>query len=209
MAGVFISFEGGEGAGKSTQAQRLSTYLTKKGTTVVLTREPGGTPEAELLRKLLVSGDVAVWHPIEEALLNYAARSHHLNHLIRPALNRGNWVICDRFMDSTRVYQGVAGGVAAEFIDQLESVIVGITRPQLTFIFDLAPEIGLKRANSRLQDGNDRFERKGLGFHQRLRDGFLEIAQRNPERCVVIDASLDTERVWELVARAVSERFHV
>ncbi len=188
---MFITFEGGEGTGKSTQVKLLAEHLKAN---VVMTREPGGTAQAESLRSLLVSGDTNRWSAEAEALLNYAARDSHLNDIIRPALKNGLTVICDRFMDSTRAYQGYAGACTFHLLDELERSIVGETRPDLTFIFDLDPVIGLARAKSRGDGAEDRFERKGLAFHQRLRAGFLEIAKADPKRCHIIDAcrSIDT-----------------
>lgn len=193
-----MTFEGGEGSGKSTQLQRLGARLAAEGRKVVMTREPGGTPEAESVRSLLVSGDVARWSPKAEALLNYAARDSHLEQVIRPALERGAIVLCDRFMDSTRAYQGYAGGCDLGFIDALEQAVVGATRPALTLIFDLDPGDGLIRARNR-GDGEDRYERKGLDFHCRLRQGFLDILRHNPKRCRLIDAAQPVEAVDEAV----------
>lgn len=205
---MFITFEGGEGSGKSTQIRRLGERLKDQGRDVLLTREPGGTPEAEAVRALLVSGDVARWTPKSEALLNYAAREQHLEQVVRPALAHGKIAVCDRFMDSTRAYQGYAGGCDMGFIDALENAVVGATRPNLTLIFDLDPELGLKRAHSRGDAvAEDRYERKGLGFHQKLRAGFLDILRRDPQRCRLIDAaqSVDdvSEAVWSIVKAAL------
>lgn len=205
---MFITFEGGEGSGKSTQIRRLATRLQDRGREILVTREPGGTPEAEAIRSLLVSGDVARWTPQSEALLNYAAREQHLEQVIRPALAAGKVVLCDRFMDSTRAYQGYAGGVDLAFIDALEKAIVASTRPGLTLVFDLDPEIGLARARSRGDAvAEDRYERKGLAFHQKLREGFLDILRREPKRCRLVDAAQDvdavTEDVWSIVEGAL------
>jgi len=206
MAGRFITFEGGEGAGKSTHVRLLGERLRGLGHDVVLTREPGGTPEAEAVRGMLVSGDVARWTPSAEALLNYAARDSHLEKVVRPALARGAIVISDRFMDSTRAYQGYAGGCDMALLDALERGIVGATRPDLTLIFDLDPALGLQRAGHRA-GGEDRYERKGLAFHARLRDGFLDILRRDPLRCRLVDASLSikevAESVWSIVSRVL------
>lgn len=203
--GRFITFEGGEGAGKSTQARRLADTLKRRGLEVVLTREPGGSPGAEALRALLVSGDVDRWSPLSEALLMNAARSDHLERLIRPALERGAVVICDRFADSTRAYQGAGGGVPPEALEALEKLVVGADRPDLTLVFDLPVEVGLERARARA-DGEARFESKGLTFHERLRTGYRAIAAAEPRRCVLIDASRPLEAVWEAVAGAVDAR---
>jgi dTMP kinase len=198
----FVTFEGGEGTGKSSHARDLAAALREKGRAVVLTREPGGSAGAEDIRALLVTGAVGRWSATSETLLNYAARESHLRETIRPALARGDLVLCDRFMDSTRVYQGFAGGCDMELIEALEHMIVGGTRPDLTLILDVDPELGLARAKKRT-DGEDRFEKKGLAFHRKLREGFLEIAARNPERCRVIDSSRPYEAVaqdiWRLV----------
>jgi dTMP kinase len=205
MPGTFITFEGGEGTGKSTQIARLADRLRSRGQRVTSTREPGGTPAAEDLRRLLVSGDVGRWSTTAEALLNYAARDAHLNQLIRPALAQGEIVLCDRFMDSTRAYQGYAGGCSLALIDALESEVVGSTRPDLTLIFDLDPQRGLERARAR-GEGEDRYERKGIAFHRTLRDGFLDILRRNPARCRLVDAAGSVEEVAENVWSIVSER---
>ncbi len=205
--GYFVTFEGGEGTGKSTQAARLCKHLRGRGLSVIKTREPGGTPEAEKIRELLVHGEPGRWSPEAEALLNYAARDHHLKHLIRPALLRGDWVISDRFMDSTRAYQGYAGGCPDTLIDNLEKTIVDPSQPHMTFIFDLDPVIGLARALTRGQSGPDRFERKGRAFHEKLRLGFLEIARRDPKRCRVIDASKDEDTVFSAITQQLSEVF--
>lgn len=204
MAGLFITFEGGEGSGKSTQIRRLAARLQAQGRDVLVTREPGGTPEAEAVRALLVSGDVARWTAKSEALLNYAAREQHLEQVIRPALAAGRTVLCDRFMDSTRAYQGYAGGCEMGFIDGLEKAIVGPTRPSLTLMFDLDPAIGLARAKTRGDAvAEDRYERKGLAFHQKLREGFLDILRREPKRCRFVDAGQDVDAVaadvWSVV----------
>ena len=208
MPGMFITFEGGEGSGKSTQVRRLAERLRSLGRDVLVTREPGGTPEAEAVRALLVSGDVARWTAKSEALLNYAAREQHLEQVIRPALAAGRIVLCDRFMDSTRAYQGHAGGCDLAFIDALEKAIVGGARPQLTLIFDLDPALGLARARDRGDHAaEDRYERKGLAFHKKLREGFLDILRRDPKRCRFVDAAQEidavAEDVWSIVSGAL------
>lgn len=201
--GRFITFEGGEGAGKSTQARRLADRLRTHGREVVLTREPGGSPGAEQLRALLVEGDADRWSPLSETLMMYAARADHLQRTIRPALARGAWVICDRFLDSTRAYQGAdapPGLVAA-----LEQAVVGEELPDLTLVFDLPVEMGLARAGAR-PGAEARFENKGLAFHQGLRAAFLAIAHDEPGRCAVIDAAADIDAVAEAVWAAVAAR---
>ena len=199
MAARFITFEGGEGTGKSTHCRLLAERLRALGQKVTLTREPGGSPAAEQIRGLLVSGDTNRWSAAAEALLNYAARDSHLREAIRPALARSEIVICDRFIDSTRAYQGYAGGCDMGLIDALERMIVGADRPQLTLVFDLDVVQGLERAGRRGTPGEDRFERKGTDFHQRLRDGFLAIAKAEPDRCRVIDASGPVEATADAV----------
>lgn len=203
--GRFITFEGGEGTGKSTQARRLVERLEASGLSVVLTREPGGSEGAEALRSLLVTGDADRWTPTAETLLMYAGRSDHLTRLIRPALEAGVWVVCDRFSDSTRAYQGAGGGVAPAFIETIEAEVVGETRPDLTLIFDMPVEIGLERAFGR-DMFEARFESKGLAFHQRLRDAFIKIAETEPERCAVIDAGGTLEAVSDQIWATVSGR---
>ncbi len=203
MPGHFITFEGGEGTGKSSHARDLADGLRKLGKNVVLTREPGGSPGAEDIRALLVTGAVGRWSVAAETLLNYAARETHLRETIRPALARGELVLCDRFMDSTRAYQGFAGGGDMELIETLERTIVGTTRPELTLILDVDPELGLKRARGR-GNGEDRFEKKGLEFHRKLRAGFLDIARQDPGRCRVIDSSRPYAAVAKDIRRLVA-----
>jgi dTMP kinase len=203
VTGIFVTFEGGEGGGKSTQVKLLADRLLAEGRDVVTTREPGGSPGAESLRALLVSGETGRWTAEAEALLNYAARDNHLHETIRPALARGAIVLCDRFMDSTRAYQGYAGGCPMALIDALERCIVGTTRPRLTLILDLDPRVGLRRTDGRAGEAEDRFERKGLAFHKRLREGFLLIAQSDPARCRQIDAGGSIEDVAQQIERHV------
>lgn len=186
---AFVSLEGGEGSGKSTQSRLLAEALAAQGIAAVQTREPGGSPEAEAIRALLVNGDPDRWDAMSEALLLFAARREHLRRTIRPALAAGKWVICDRFGDSTVAYQGYAHGLGAEVVDRLAEIAVGGVRPDLTLILDLPVEIGLERARGREPGREDRFERMGAAFHQRLREGFREIARREPDRCKVIDAA--------------------
>jgi dTMP kinase len=200
--GKFITFEGGEGAGKSTQARRLCDRLRAAGHEVVQTREPGGSAGAEVIRNIVVAGDAERWSPMTESLLMYASRSDHLEQTIRPALTAGRWVVCDRFADSSRAYQGAGGGVASDFIEALDRGVVGGDQPDLTLIFDLPVEEGLQRAFGRGLF-ETRFESKGLAFHQRLREGFLAIARAHPGRCVVLDATGSEDevaaRVWDAV----------
>ena len=208
MAGLFITFEGGEGGGKSTQMARLAERLRDAGLEVCTTREPGGTEMAERIRALLVTGETDALSSTGEALLNYAARDDHLRRVIRPALAEGKVVISDRFMDSTRAYQGYAGDCPLSLIEAMERDVVGETVPDRTIILDIEPEEGLRRTLARagalpLPEPEDRFERFGLDFHRRLREAFLRIAQENPDRCVVIDAARPEDEVTADVWRAV------
>ncbi|MFN9847252.1 MAG: dTMP kinase [Alphaproteobacteria bacterium] len=205
--GRFISFEGGEGAGKSTQVKRLAARLQTATREVVLTREPGGSPGAESIRDLVLRGDADRWSPVTETLLMYASRRDHIERVIRPALARGAWVICDRFADSTRAYQGAAGGTDPGLISALERFILEDVRPDLTLVFDLPAETGLARANARA-GAEMRFESKGLAFHERLREGFRAIAAAEPERCVLIDAAADMDSVEAAVWQTVTRRLH-
>jgi dTMP kinase len=201
MAGKFITFEGGEGTGKSTQTQRLADYLRSKDIDVILTREPGGSEGAELIRALLVSGATSRWDPVTEVLLLYAARLDHWQKVIEPALQQGMWVICDRFADSTLAYQGYGHGVDRELILDIHNRVLGHVNPDQTFIFDLDPAVGVARALNR-HTSETRFENMAMDFHNRMRQGFLEIAQANPSRCIVIDAQKDMDTITaEIVAR--------
>jgi dTMP kinase len=202
--GKFITLEGGEGVGKSTQARRLADRLTAAGRRVVVTREPGGSPGAEAIRELLVHGPVDRWSPVTETLLMYAARSDHIERVIEPALAGGAWVVCDRFLDSTRAYQGAAGHAPDELIAALETEVIGGLIPDLTLILDMAPDAGLARAGGR--GGAERFEAKGAAFHESLRQAYLEIASTEPERCVVLEALGDIDAVAARIWTEVSER---
>jgi len=203
--GRFITFEGGEGTGKSTQVARLVKRLRARDLEVVQTREPGGSAGAEDIRNIALNGDAERWSPMTETLLMFAARSDHLERTIRPALGAGRWVVCDRFADSSRAYQGVGGGTPAAFIEALDAAIVGETQPDLTLVFDLPVSVGLERAFGRGLF-ETRFESKGLEFHERLRRGFLDVAARHPERCVVIDAEGDQDAVEARVWAAIEAR---
>ena len=209
--GKFITFEGGEGSGKSTQAQLLADRLRGRGSDAVLTREPGGSPFAEQVRALILDPATAPHSALSEALLFYAARSDHLDTTIRPALASGRWVICDRFSDSTRVYQGVAGGLAPAVLDRLESMIVAPTRPDLTLILDLPADAGLsraadrRRANAVVGTQADAYEKRDLAFHERLRAGYAAIAKVEPQRCVLVDGARSPDaiaaEIWAHVER--------
>jgi dTMP kinase len=206
MRGRFITFEGGEGTGKSTQASELAKRLRALGVEVVLTREPGGSPGAEIIRHVLLSGAAKPFGPEAEAILFAAARDDHLRNTIEPALAQGRWVICDRFIDSTRVYQGTLGKVDQKLIRGLERVTVGTLKPDLTFVLDVAAEIGMGRAKKRRgKGGADRFEGEPLEFHQTLRQAFLAVAASDMARCVVISSAppraVVAERIWETVTK--------
>lgn len=205
--GRLVTFEGGEGAGKSTQLARLADWLGALGVEVVRTREPGGTPGAEAVRALLVEGAAGRWLPSTELLLFAAARDDHLRRLVRPALGRGAWVLCDRYTDSTLVYQGAAGGVPADLIALLHREILDAPRPDLTLLLDLSPTDGLRRrAAVDGESASGRFEAKGLAFHERVREGFLRLARAEPDRVALIDATPDPGRVAEAVRAAVAAR---
>lgn len=207
--GRFITFEGGEGTGKTTQIRRLGERLRAEGLDVVETREPGGTPGAEIVRRTVLSGRVAALGPFAEALLMNAARDDHLSEVIRPALAAGKWVLCDRFLDSTRAYQGMLGGVDQGVLAALEQSVVGATQPDLTLVLDLDPQIALERARAvtACAGEGDRFEDQDLDSHRALRRAFLELAAAEPGRCVVIDASGPADTVAASVWQAVAGRF--
>ena len=202
--GKFITFEGGEGAGKSTQCTMLAAWLETDGAEVVVTREPGGTETAEAIRALLVDGAVERWDAVSEAMLHSAARRAHLVDLVWPALRRGAWVICDRFADSTMAYQGYAMGLGRAAVETLNQIVLDKFAPDLTFVLDLPIDQGLARAAQR--GGDDRYERMGDAFHQTLRDAFLDIAKREPKRCVVLDGTRSAETVAAAVHAAVVDR---
>lgn len=207
--GMFITLEGGEGSGKSTQISLLADALRAMGRSVVTTREPGGTPEAEKIRDFLVKRDGGNWTPMAECMLLYAARQMHVENLIKPALSEGKIVVSDRFSDSTRAYQSFGHGLPLETIEQIDHLVLDGFKPDLTFILDLPVETGLARAGKRMdadQSQEDRFEKLGTSFHDRLRQGYLQIAQANPERCVVIDATRSIEKISADLAKHVQER---
>lgn len=207
-AGKFITLEGGEGAGKSTQARLLKEKLEARGIPILLTREPGGSPGAEIMRHVILSGAAKSLGPDGEALLFAAARADHLSETILPALNKGTWVICDRFSDSTAVYQGVAGKADERFLAALDAITVAGQGPDLTLVLDLPVEIGLQRAWAR--SGNtDRFESEGAAFHRKVHQGFRDLALRHPERCVLIDAARSPEEVAQSVFDSVARVFHL
>ncbi|MEK9967788.1 MAG: dTMP kinase [Ferrovibrio sp.] len=212
LGGRFITLEGGEGAGKSTQVKHLAAALAARGIEVVQTREPGGTPGAEAIRALLVTGDPARWDAMTETLLHYAARRAHVEKTVKPALARGAWVISDRFADSTMAYQGYAGAVGRDTVASLHQLVLGDFAPDLTLVLDLPVEVGLARAKARMQgsiQAEDRYERMGLAFHEALRAAFHDIAAREPQRCRLIDASGSADQVAAALWQTVAARFNL
>ena len=205
--GGFITLEGGEGAGKSSQARHLAAFLRERGLGCRLTREPGGTPGAESIRELIVHGPPERWRPLAELYLFLAARDDHLHRAILPALEAGDWVVCDRFHDSTRVYQGLAGGLGLDLVDALQAPLLGAHRPDLTLVLDLPVAVGMARCAAR--GAMARFEAMGTDFHERVREGFRSLAVREPERFAVIDAARDEAMVAAAVAQAVAERLRL
>ena len=210
----FITFEGGEGVGKSTQVKRLLVRLNRLDVEAVRTREPGGTPKAEAVRAFILQGRSEAWGPGAEAVLFAAARLDHVNQLIAPSLDSGKWVISDRFHDSTRAYQGLTGGVDDRLIHGLETLALNGHAPDLTFMLDMDPALAFSRVNGRqleatLVDTGDRFEKEDLDWHRRLRESFLSIARQNAERCVVLPANQSEEaleqEVWDTVTRRFPE----
>lgn len=206
--GTFITLEGGEGVGKSTQAHRLVERLRQAGLEAIATREPGGSPGAEMLRDLLLSGKIKGLGPKGEAIFFAAARIDHIDHTIAPALAAGTWVVSDRFADSTRAYQGALGGLDAGFLHALERVTLGDVRPDLTFILDLPADVGLARASHRrgVHTITDRFEGEPIAFHEALREAYLEIAASEPHRCVVVEASQSEDEIAQAIWDIVSYR---
>lgn len=205
LSGRFITFEGPEGAGKSTQVRLLAAALQSIGEEALATREPGGAPGAEQIRALLVTGSAERWDPLTETLLHFAARQEHLRSTIRPALERGAWVICDRFADSTLAYQSFGQGIAEEAVAWLRRLVVGATEPHLTFVLDLPVETGLSRAAGRT-GAETRYESMDLDMHRRVAGAFREIARRDPARCVLLDARESVESIHAAVRRTVRER---
>jgi dTMP kinase len=206
----FITFEGGEGSGKTNHSRRLADWLTARGKDVVLTREPGGTPGAEEIRRLLVQGEATRWEPMTEALLHFAARRDHVSKVIQPALARGAWVVSDRFVDSTLAYQGYGHQLGAEPIELLRKLVLGDFTPGLTLLFDVPVALGLRRAGKRnvaAAEGDARYESMGEAFHARVRDGFLAIARADPGRVEIIDSSKPVEEVAAAVLAALRTHF--
>lgn len=209
MRGKFITFEGGEGTGKSTQVNLLANRLRALGLGVVVTREPGGSAGAEAIRHVILSGAAKPLGPYAETLLFAAARADHVGQTIEPALARGKWVLSDRFADSTRIYQGVLGNVDPRFIARLERLTIAENAPDLTFVLDVPAELGLERAKRRRGNGEvDRFEAEALDFHKKLREAYVELAEREPARCVLIDATPTAAAVSDAVWAVVNARLH-
>jgi thymidylate kinase len=206
--GRFITFEGGDGSGKSTQVRRLSASLEKRGIAHIVTREPGGSPGAEEIRNLVLQGEPGRWEPLTEALLFYAARADHTERTIKPALAAGKWVICDRYSDSSYAYQGGGRGLARETVRRIEAIAINDFKPDLTLILDLPVETGLERVAPRTHK-ETRFEAFDVGFHQRMRKTFLDIAKRSPSRCVVIDAAVDEDAVETAILGVLKKRFRL
>lgn len=206
MIGRFITLEGGEGTGKTTQVRRLAATLQAHGKHCLVTREPGGSPGAEEIRALLVNGAPGRWDALTETLLLFAARADHVARTIRPALEDGRFVVCDRFTDSTYAYQGVGRDMPRETIRRIESIVLEDFKPDLTLVLDLPADVGLARAKSR-GAAESRFENFDIQFHERLRQAFLDIAKRAPDRCVVIDAGGSEDEVAGAVWDAVKRRF--
>jgi dTMP kinase len=207
--GKFITLEGGEGTGKTTQIRLLAGVLKAAGLDSVLTREPGGAPGAELIRSLLVKGPISRWQPMTEALLHFSSRLEHVNATIIPALKAGRWVISDRFSDSTVAYQGYGHSLGQKDMLALHRLVLGDLQPDLTVILDVPCDVGLARALKREDSevvAEDRYERMGWDFHRRVKDGFLDIARRNPERCAIIDANRAPEEVSRSLLNLIEER---
>ena len=207
--GKFITFEGGEGAGKSTQCTLLASHLKDKGINVVVTREPGGTPSAEMIRKLLVEGDINRWQSSTEALLMFAARSEHWHTLIHPALQEGTWVISDRFVDSSYAYQGYARGIPVAQLEQLYQFAVGATYPDLTFLLNVPLSQGFERVRDRVTGYEERFEKEALSFHEKVQDGFLDLAKKFKKRYFVQDATLSISDIAQSLQIEIKNRFSI
>lgn len=207
--GRFITFEGGEGSGKTTQLKRLVEALKERGIDCVLTREPGGSPGAEEIRALVLKGDPGRWEPLAEALLFYAARADHTERLIKPALDAGQWVICDRYSDSSYAYQGGGRGLNRETVRRIEAIAIGDFKPDLTLIFDIPVEVGLKRSLARQGNTETRFEEMDIAIHEKMRKTYLDIAKRNTDRCVVLNADRSIDEVNADVWDVVKKRFRL
>ena len=208
MASQFITFEGGEGSGKSSQINILKSKLIDKGIDVVCTREPGGTPSAEILRELVTTGEVNKWEPMTEALLMFASRYEHTKNLIIPSLENGKWVLCDRFYHSTYAYQGLGHGLGLEAMEALKKISIGEIEPDLVFFLDIDPMEGIKRTMGR-QTNEDRFEKMDISFHTKLRNAFLGFSKTYSENSVVINASQEINKISDIIFEEIEKRFKI
>ena len=208
MAGQFITFEGGEGSGKSSQIKILKSKLIDKGIDVVCTREPGGTPSAEILRELVTTGEVNKWEPMTEALLMFASRYEHTKNLIIPSLENGKWVLCDRFYHSTYAYQGLGHGLGLEKMEALKKISIGEIEPDLVFFLDIDPMEGIKRTMGR-HTNEDRFEKMDISFHTKLRDAFLGFSKTYSENSVVINAGQEINKISDIIFEEIEKRFKI
>ena len=208
MAGQFITFEGGEGSGKSSQINILKSKLIGKGIDVVCTREPGGTPSAEILRELVTTGEVNKWEPMTEALLMFASRYEHIKNLIIPSLENGKWVLCDRFYHSTYAYQGLGHGLGLEKMEALKKISIGEIEPDLVFFLDIDPMEGIKRTMGR-HTNEDRFEKMDISFHTKLRDAFLGFSKTYSENSIVINAGQEINKISDIIFEEIEKRFKI
>ena len=208
MAGQFITFEGGEGSGKSSQIKILKSKLIDKGIDVVSTREPGGTPSAEILRELVTTGEVNKWEPMTEALLMFASRYEHTKNLIIPSLENGKWVLCDRFYHSTYAYQGLGHGLGLKAMEALKKISIGEIEPDLVFFLDINPMEGIKRTMGR-HTNEDRFEKMDISFHTKLRDAFLGFSKTYSENSVVINADQEINKISDIIFEEIEKRFKI
>ena len=208
MAGQFITFEGGEGSGKSSQINILKSKLIDKGIDVVCTREPGGTPSAEILRELVTTGEVNKWEPMTEALLMFASRYEHTKNLIIPSLENGKWVLCDRFYHSTYAYQGLGHGLGLKAMEALKKISIGEIEPDLVFFLDIDPMEGIKRTMDR-HTNEDRFEKMDISFHTKLRDAFLGFSKTYSENSVVINADQEINKISDIIFEEIEKRFKI
>ena len=208
MASQFITFEGGEGSGKSSQINLLKSKLIDKGVDVVCTREPGGTPSAEILRELVTIGEVNKWEPMTEALLMFASRYEHTKNLIIPSLENGKWVLCDRFYHSTYAYQGLGHGLGLETMEALKKISIGEIEPDLVFFLDIDPMEGIKRTMGR-HTNEDRFEKMDISFHTKLRNAFLGFSKTHSENSVVINASQEINKISDIIFEEIEKRFKI
>jgi dTMP kinase len=208
MTSQFITFEGGEGSGKSSQINLLKSRLIDKGIDVVCTREPGGTPSAEILRELVTTGEVNKWEPMTEALLMFASRYEHTKNLIIPSLENDKWVLCDRFYHSTYAYQGLGHGLGLEVMEALKKISIGEIEPDLIFFLDIDPIEGIKRTKNR-HTNEDRFEKMDLSFHTKLREAFLGFSETYSENSVVINASQEINKISDIIFEEIEKRFKI